>query len=224
MTPKGQIELATAQDEGEIDLTTPAKASRTNNQQTAHSTPNILALQAQLNGNPTQMQVPAHSYESSQPLPSPSPTSQWGQHGSIMINVDEQENETTPQQMPNQTGDTPPQQANNTRNAIEQPKRKKPQRSIKDRLTDLGEMKVTNKASSWDPLSKYTDAEMPKVHHTHPMKALSNIDLDLIGEWEDLSDSKLLAQPFGGYAANPGNHRILRALIFREVHEITKSN
>ena len=105
--------------------------------------------------------------------------------------------------MPNHTGDTPPQQANNTRNTIEQPIRKKPQRLIMDRLADLGETKVPNKASSWDPLSKYTDIEMPKVHYTHPMEVLSNINLDLIGEWEDLPDGKLLAQPFGWLHSQP---------------------
>jgi hypothetical protein len=67
---------------------------------------------------------------------------------------------------------------------------------IKGRLVaaeEQGETKVANKANPWDPLPKYTDIEMPKVHHIHPMAVLSNIDLELIGEWKDLPDGKLLA-------------------------------
>lgn len=65
---------------------------------------------------------------------------------------------------------------------------------------------------------------MPTVHLTHPMAALSDIDLDLIEEWEDLPDGKLLAQPFGEYADDQKNHGPLRSLIFGAVIEITKAH
>ena len=74
-----------------------------------------------------------------------------------------------------------------------------------------------------DLLEQYAREEMPKVHHAHLTAALSGIDLDVIGEWEALLSSKLLAQPFGGYAANLKNHQKFCMLIFKAIIDITKT-
>lgn len=110
------------------------------------------------------------------------------------------------------------------------PGEKKSQISIKDRVAaaeERGKLKITSGPNQKDPLEKYTT--IPKddnlvVHHPHPMAALSDIDHNLIGEWENLPEGKLLAQPFGDYAAEQKNHGKLRSLIFGAVVEITNAH
>jgi hypothetical protein len=52
------------------------------------------------------------------------------------------------------------------------------------------------------------------------MAALANIDLETIGNWEEIPSRKLLAQPFGEYAYDIKNHSTLKALIFAAAAEI----
>ena len=118
-----------------------------------------------------------------------------------------------------------PKQQRNNGNLTRQPS--KTQMSIKDIVAAANQRGDTNsdiRSDPRDPLEQYTKGEMPQVHLAHPTAALSDIELDTIGEWEALPGSKLLAQAFGGYAANPKTHGTLWTLIFGAVLDITKSN
>jgi len=160
--------------------------------------------------------------------PSPSPNTQRNQQSLLTAKTTQLGSGTAEPQTPSRPGTTLPQQINTDESPSGQPQTtQKIQRSLKDRVAaaeERGETKPASGPDSWDPLEKYTQGEMPKVHHSHPMALLSDIDINLIGEWEELPDEKLLAQPFGDYAAERKNHGTLRALLFGAVIEITKAH
>lgn len=73
------------------------------------------------------------------------------------------------------------------------------------------------------PLYKYTKAPMPPIHYAHPTAILDHLDVNLIGDWEDLPKGKLLAQPFGPDVRNIEQHPSLKAQLFAAIVEITSS-
>ena len=73
------------------------------------------------------------------------------------------------------------------------------------------------------PLDKYTNALMPPIHYTHPTAILDYLDINQVGDWENLPKGKLLAQPFGPDARTAEKHLQLKTLLFAAVVEITGS-
>ena len=78
--------------------------------------------------------------------------------------------------------------------------------------------------TTWDPLQKYTEGIMPKVHLAHPAAALNDMDLECIQEWDEWPKEKLLMQPFGTMVFDCANHNTICSLILGAVGEITKAN
>ena len=102
-----------------------------------------------------------------------------------------------------------------------------PNKSLKDRLLEaeeregpLGNVQPTIRS----PLDKYTKALMPPIHYSHPTAILDHLDVNLVGDWENLPKGKLLAQPFGPDARSIDKHPHLKALLFAAVVEITDSH
>ncbi|KAI0273035.1 hypothetical protein BGY98DRAFT_1099623 [Russula aff. rugulosa BPL654] len=98
--------------------------------------------------------------------------------------------------------------------------------SLKDRVIaakERGTKINTNSTTTKDPIDKYTNAEMPIVHYSHPTTALDFIDVEQIGDWDNLLDRKLLAHPFGHKVKNTRSHQTIKANLFAAVIEITQS-
>ena len=101
-----------------------------------------------------------------------------------------------------------------------------PTKSLKDRLLEaeerggpLGNIHTNTRS----PLDKYTKTTMPPINYAHPTAILDHIDVNLVGDWENLPKGKLLAQPFGPDARLPEKHPQLKTLLFAAVVEITGS-
>lgn len=65
---------------------------------------------------------------------------------------------------------------------------------------------------------------MPSVYYSHPMATINFIDVEQIGNWEDLPEGKLLAHPFRYEAKIFKNHQKIKADLFAAVEEITQSS
>ncbi|KAH9019244.1 hypothetical protein EDB84DRAFT_1566144 [Lactarius hengduanensis] len=72
-------------------------------------------------------------------------------------------------------------------------------------------------------LDKYTTRPLPSVHDAHPTAVFTNIDFDLVTEWDRHESGKLLAHPFDLEALNLTSHKSIRERIFTAISEITKS-
>jgi hypothetical protein len=208
-----------------MDTTAPTKTSRNEGQRSARSAPNTLSLKSQIETiYPT---ASVTLIEDSPQPPSPSPATK--KDGPILLT------DRTPQQTSTPSTPTdifradtlaflPPGEDDD---AITQINEEQPTpTSIRDRLAaaeERGDTVIMNRTNFRDALDKYTNGEMEDVHYNHPMAALRNIDLNVIGSWEEIQSGKLLAQPFGPYASKVENHSALKALIFAAVVEITKA-
>ena len=98
--------------------------------------------------------------------------------------------------------------------------------SLKDRVIaakERGTKINTNSTTTRDPIDKYTNADMPIVHYSHPTAALDFIDVEQVGDWDNLPDGKLLAHPFGHKVRNTRSHQTIKANLFAAVIEITQS-
>jgi hypothetical protein len=84
----------------------------------------------------------------------------------------------------------------------------------------------TNTTTSKDPIDKYTKKpeKLPKIYYSHPTAALDCIDIDQVGDWENLPDEKLLAHPFGHEVRDIESHQEIKANLFAAVAEITQSD
>ncbi|KAN0104006.1 hypothetical protein V8E52_011407 [Russula decolorans] len=99
--------------------------------------------------------------------------------------------------------------------------------SLKDRMIaakEHGTKINTNSAVSNDPIDKYTKGSMPNVYYSHPTAALDFIDIDQVGDWENLPDGKLLAHPFGHEVRSMVAHQEIKTNLFAAVLEITQSD
>lgn len=100
--------------------------------------------------------------------------------------------------------------------------------SLKDRIiaaNERGPKINTNSTVSKDPIDKYTKGgAMPNVYYSHPTPALDFIDIDQVGDWENLPDKKLLAHPFGHEVQSIEFHQEIKANLFAAVVEITQSD
>jgi hypothetical protein len=98
--------------------------------------------------------------------------------------------------------------------------------SLKDRLITVKVYGIkinANSAEMSNPIDKYTRDTMPNVYYGHLMAALDFIDIDLVGNWENLPDGKLLAHPFEHNVRFMESHPEIKANIFATVVEITQS-
>ena len=98
--------------------------------------------------------------------------------------------------------------------------------TLKNRLIAAKERGIktnTNSTSARDPLNKYTKGNMPDVYYSHPTAALDFIDIDQVGDWENLPDGKLLAHPFGHEVRSSESHQMIKANLFAAIIEITES-
>ena len=80
------------------------------------------------------------------------------------------------------------------------------------------------KTNPCNPLNKYTNDDMPKVHVTDPMAILNLIDINLVIEWENYTNRKLLTIPFGINADLPKNHNHIVEKLLTVATEITQSD
>ena len=99
--------------------------------------------------------------------------------------------------------------------------------SAKDRLIEAEGQQDTAGIFGFNmrvPLDKYTKAEMPLIHYTHPTTIFDHLDVNQVDDWEKLPKGKLLAQPFGPVARDAGKHPLLKSLLFAAIVEITNSH
>ena len=75
----------------------------------------------------------------------------------------------------------------------------------------------------WDPIDKYNNAQMPKVHNATPTAIFDLIDLSIIDEWDGLLEGKLAAIPFGNKVNKLYRHDDLCRRIFTAAAEIRPS-
>ena len=101
-------------------------------------------------------------------------------------------------------------------------------RSVRDLLCDPSEdafsMPLTNLCDPHDPLSKYTDALMPRVQMQRPLSLFDHMSLDVVEKWWCSPGSKLLAIPFDTEVSNPKLHNDIKGRILAAVAEITNSS
>lgn len=74
-----------------------------------------------------------------------------------------------------------------------------------------------------DPIDKYTNAVMPRVHDAHPTSPFNFIDLDLVSIWEKFAGGKLLIIPFGDMAHKEDLHDQIKNRILYAMAEIAQS-
>lgn len=100
--------------------------------------------------------------------------------------------------------------------------------SLHDRLIAAQERNTLHqptKNAPRNPLDKYLIIEdMPKVHVADPMSTLNFIDIKLAIEWENYTNGKLLAIPFGTDVNKTENHSSIAEKLFTAATEITQSN
>ena len=98
--------------------------------------------------------------------------------------------------------------------------------SLKSRIIVANERDTNanlNNLATKDPISKYTKAKMPNVYYSHPTAALDFIDVNQVGDWENLPDGKLLAHPSGHEVRNLDMHQGIKANLFAAIIDITQS-
>ena len=101
-----------------------------------------------------------------------------------------------------------------------------PTTSLRNRLIaakERGNFVNINNVFTSDPIDKYTRGPMPPVYYSHPTAALDFIDIDQVGDWENLPEGKLLAHPFGHEVRSAEHHQEIKAYLFAAVIEITQS-
>jgi hypothetical protein len=81
----------------------------------------------------------------------------------------------------------------------------------------------TNCNTPHDPIDKYTNTPMPKVHDTHPTSPFNYIDLDLVSIWENFAGGKVLIIPFRDTAHNADLHEPIKNRILFAMAELTQS-
>ena len=99
--------------------------------------------------------------------------------------------------------------------------------SLHDRLIAAKERKALHQPSkgiSRNPLDKYTQGKMPEVHLADPTSMLNFIDINLVLEWEDYDNGKLLAIPFGNEAEKATHHSRIAEKLLTATAEITQSD
>ena len=99
--------------------------------------------------------------------------------------------------------------------------------SVRDWLLDAEERGVplgNNNNAARTPLNKYTKGPFPAIHYTHPTTVFNHLDLNLVGDWENLPNSKILAQPLGPDARSIDKHPHLKSILFAAIVEITNSH
>jgi hypothetical protein len=96
----------------------------------------------------------------------------------------------------------------------------------KDRLIEAEEQGsiFSNRMTAHNPLDKYTEATFPLIHYAHLTTIFDHLDINQVGEWENLLKGKILAQPFGPDAQSIGKHPHLKTLLFAIIVEITNSH
>jgi len=101
-------------------------------------------------------------------------------------------------------------------------------KSVKNRLLDAkergGPLDDNYSLTTRNPLSKYTKGPFPPIHYAHPTAVFDHLDVNTVGEWEDLPNGKTLAQPFSPDARNLNQHPHLKSLLFAAIVEITNSH
>ena len=85
------------------------------------------------------------------------------------------------------------------------------------------ELQIRSRIKLRDPLEKYTEAVMLKIHDAYPLAALSSIDYKQANSWGTEKEGKLLAQPFERSVLDPKNHSMIQLLILAAVVEIMKA-
>ena len=60
--------------------------------------------------------------------------------------------------------------------------------------------------STRSSLDKYIQMDMLLIHYAHPTATLDHLDVNLVGDWENLPKGKLLAQPFDLDATTISKH------------------
>ncbi|KAF8504354.1 hypothetical protein F5888DRAFT_1655080 [Russula emetica] len=66
--------------------------------------------------------------------------------------------------------------------------------------------------------------QLPEVHYSHPMATYHNIDIDLIGSWENRPGEKLVVHPFGQEVRMPDLQPEVKRRVFAALVEITQSS
>ena len=75
----------------------------------------------------------------------------------------------------------------------------------------------------WDPIDKYNNAPMLKIHDANPTAIFDLIDLSVIDEWDSFPEGKLAAIPFGNEVNKLYRHDDIHRKIFNAAAEITKA-
>ena len=99
--------------------------------------------------------------------------------------------------------------------------------SLHDRLLAAQErtaIQKPSKAATRNPLDKYTNDTMPNVHVADPTTLLNFININLVLEWENYDNGKLLAIPFGNEVKSLENHDNIGGRLLTAASEITQSD
>ena len=99
--------------------------------------------------------------------------------------------------------------------------------SLQDRLLAAKErnsLSQPTKGSQRNPLDKYTNTDMPKVHIADPTATFLHIDINLVVEWENYARGKLLAIPFGTEVYDLDKHSNISDKLLTATTEITQSD
>lgn len=99
--------------------------------------------------------------------------------------------------------------------------------SVRDRLLDAEERGGpfgNNNSTARTPLNKYTKGPFPPINYAHPTTVFDHLDLNLVGDWDNLPNGKILAQPLGPDARSIEKHPHLKSLLFAAIVEITNSH
>jgi hypothetical protein len=101
-------------------------------------------------------------------------------------------------------------------------------KSVRDRLLEAeergGPLGNNNSITARSPLSKYTNGPFAPIHYAHPTAVFDHLDVNTVGEWENLPNGKILAQPFGPDARIADKHPHIKSLLFAAIVEITSSH
>lgn len=81
----------------------------------------------------------------------------------------------------------------------------------------------TGPLESYDPLDRFTNAEMPQVYDAYPNAAFEYINREVLGVWERYPGSKLIAIPFDNEVKDHTKHKGIRTRIFAAAANITRS-
>jgi hypothetical protein len=80
------------------------------------------------------------------------------------------------------------------------------------------------KTTPYNPLDKYTNNNMSKIHITDSTAILNFIDINLVIEWENHTNGELLAILFSIDTDSPKNHIHIVEKLLTMATEITQSD